>query len=209
MASDTSNHPKKQWRQPITAAASVLLAFGLGAGFGVYYHAEISVLANHYLGRAAVPAAPTPTPAGSQQTTLSLTGLTEPLPLVFSETLEESRIQEYLTHGAVVLPLGTSFGQSGNVVVTAHSSGSQSFGQYRFAFAKLAELKTGDQFSVQTPAATYTYTVFGQDVVWPTQVDKLPNDDRSTVTLVTCWPLWTNFKRLLVHGELTKTEYRI
>ena len=94
-------------------------------------------------------------------------------------------------------------------MVTAHSSGTAAFGPYRFAFAKLGELTTGQEFQVNTPAATYTYRVYGTEIVWPHEVDKLPNDDRSTVTLVTCWPLWTNFKRLLVHSELVNVEYKI
>lgn len=179
---------------------------------GAYYHNEIAVLLKKYLGvnlattNNGVPSNLPPTPVVSSESFLKMSTLNEPLPLVYSDTLEEQQLQEYLKQGAVVLPLGTTFGEPGNVVVTAHSSGTAAFGEYRFAFARLSELEAGQEFTIATPQATYTYKVYAKEIVWPHQVDKLPNDDRSTVTLVTCWPLWTNFKRLLVHSELVKEE---
>jgi len=201
----------------ITASIIVIVAFGAGLLGGAYYHNELTVIwraLTVQLGFSdtaptVAPSAATEQPASPHTSRLSLAGLDEPLPLVYSDTLEEARLQEYLKEGAVVLPLGTSFGEPGNVVVTAHSSGTSAFGPYRFAFAKLGELEENQQFAISTPTATYTYQVYGKEIVWPHEVDKLPNDDRSTVTLVTCWPLWTNFKRLLVHAELTDVEYNI
>lgn len=195
----------------IVIATAPVLVFAAGVGAGAYYHAELLVLWRAYVlaprQNEPIPASPAPQIKGSADaeqhtSTLSLDQLPEPLPLVYSGTLEEERLQEYLKEGAVVLPLGTAFGKPGNVVITAHSSGTAAFGPYRFAFSKLSELEAGQQFRVSTPTATYTYQVYGKEIVWPHQVDKLPSGDRSTVTLVTCWPLWTNFKRLLVHAEL-------
>lgn len=134
--------------------------------------------------------------------TINIPQLDKPIPLIYSHTLEEKQIQQYLKKGAVILPLGTSLGEPGNVVITAHSSGTASFGPYRFAFTKLGELEVGEEFQITAGTATYTYRVYAKEIVWPSQVDRLPDDDRSTVTLVTCWPPWTNLKRLLVHSEL-------
>lgn len=146
------------------------------------------------------------TPTIQPVSTLVMEQLAEPLPLVYSDTLEEKQIQQYLKQGAAVLPLGTTFGQPGNVVITAHSSGFESFGPYRFAFTKLGELEAGEEFQITAGTTTYTYRVYAKEIVWPSQVDRLPDDDRSTVTLVTCWPPWTNLKRLLVHSELVGVE---
>jgi LPXTG-site transpeptidase (sortase) family protein len=186
------------------------LVFSLGLLSGSYYHTELGVIWRAFFAQPepAHPAAES-TPAAEHTSVLTFAQLEQPLPLVYSDTLEETQLQEHLKEGAVVLPLGTSFGEPGNVVITAHSSGTSAFGPYRFAFAKLSELQSGQEFQITTPTATYTYVVYGQEIVWPHEVDKLPNDDRSTVTLVTCWPLWTNFKRLLVHAELTGVEYNI
>ncbi len=178
-----------------------------GVAIGVYYQNEIMVWVYALLqGEPALEV--TPAPSLSPETSvLEMKLLDTPLPLVFSETLDEPTIQEHLKAGAVVLPLGKTFGEKGNVVITAHSTGTTSFGDYRFAFAKLSELEVGDEFTVRTPKAIYTYRVFGTEIVWPHEVDKLPNNDRSTVTLVTCYPLWTNFKRWLTHGELVNVSY--
>lgn len=188
----------------------LLVIFVIGVGTGVYYQNEILVTVRSLLQDAVDPAMESGAPPEilPTQSVLNLPGITDPLPLVYSDTLEEEKIQEYLKQGAVVLPLGTSFGEKGNVVVTAHSSGTAAMGPYRSAFARLSELQEGQEYTVSTPTATYTYRVYGKEIVWPTQVDRLPNDDRSTVTLVTCWPVFTNFKRLLVHTELIKTEYK-
>jgi LPXTG-site transpeptidase (sortase) family protein len=188
----------------------ILGVFVLGAVIGVGYSNQIGALFGYYTSSVDVAPVPTLDPVKVVTvSTISLPSLVEPFPLVYSDTLEEKVIQEHLKEGAVVLPLGTTFGESGNVVVTAHSSGTKSFGPYRFAFSKLSELEEGMEYTVETLGNKYRYRVYGKEIVWPTQVDRLPNDERSTVTLVTCWPLWTNFKRLLVHSELVGVEYNI
>lgn len=191
--------------------ALVLVAFVAGAAGGAYYHSELAVWWVNLFGTTEAPPAPAVLPAIDRATTsvIELPTLNDPLPLVYSETLDEPQLQEHLKSGAVVLPLGTSFGEPGNVVITAHSSGTEAFGPYRFAFAQLAELSEGDEYVITTPTAHYRYRVYATDIVWPHEVDRLPHDDRSTVTLVTCWPLWTNFQRLLVHTELMSVEYNI
>lgn len=190
----------------------IAAAFFLGGVFGgVYYHNEIIVVYRALFGReiSATPAVLSNQDQLDIEQQIILPNLETGLPLVYSDTLDETQVQELLKGGAVVLPLGTSFGHPGNVVITAHSSGTEAFGPYRFAFAKLSELEIGDEYFIETPQAKYTYRVYAKEIVWPHEVDKLPQDDRSTVTLVTCWPLWTNFQRLLVHTELVSTDYQI
>lgn len=181
-----------------------------GLSLGAAYHDKFELVWFGSLGwhkPAASPAAsPLPVPNGA--TVLMLPTLSETIPVIKSDTWDEARVQELLKDGAVILPRGSSFGQPGNTVVTAHSSGFESFGPYRFAFAKLAELKVGDEFSIKTGKAAYTYRVYDEKIVWPNQVDQLPADGRSSVTLVTCWPIWTNYKRLLVNAELVKAEFK-
>src|SRR5581483_3119455 len=167
-------------RTNLIALGVVLL---LGIAVGAYYRDELVVwLYNLHLIPApfVAPAAPVVSPAINTGTTLEMTGLDKPLPLVYSNTLDEAQLQEDLKQGAVILPLGTDFGEPGNMVITAHSSGTAAFGPFRFAFSKLADLQTGDTFVIKTPHKTYTYKVFSREIVWPTDVDKLPHDDRST-----------------------------
>jgi sortase A len=198
-------------RHTLGRALILILTLAAGLALGVYYHTELLVVWQGIVPVEQKAAEPTVLPSidPATESFISLPSLGEPLPLVYSTTLDEPTLQEHLKSGAVVLPLGTSFGDPGNVVVTAHSSGTANFGPYRFAFAKLSELKEGDEYSISTPTAEYRYKVYKKEIVWPHEVDKLPNDDRSTVTLVTCWPLWTNFQRLLVHTELVGVDYKI
>jgi LPXTG-site transpeptidase (sortase) family protein len=131
----------------------------------------------------------------------------ETLPVVIGESLSEPVLQENLKHGAVLLPMGTTLGQSGNVVITAHSSGPKNIGKLRSAFAQISKLEVGDTYTIDTKTASYTYKVFSKDRVLPSMVDSLPNKGKSTVTLVTCWPIWTDFMRLIVNSELVNVEY--
>jgi len=182
------------------------LLFIAGLLVGLHYNPEnIPKLAPN-----TTPPVPSPAPLDpTNQSAIILPSLTQSLPLVFSSTLTEAIIQQHLLAGAVVLPQGTSFGEAGNVVITAHSSGPASLGPYRFAFARLAKLERGTEYTINTPQASYQYRVYAKEVVWPHQVDHLPQDKRSTVTLVTCWPLGSDQKRLLVHSELVSIDRRI
>ncbi|MEX0650147.1 MAG: sortase [Candidatus Andersenbacteria bacterium] len=135
--------------------------------------------------------------------TLWFHSLAEPLPLVMSTSFEEANIQSLLKEGAVILPVGNGFNQAGNMVIVAHSSGLPWFGPYRFAFSELSDLGVGDEFRITIGDSQYTYRVFEREIVHPEAIYELPQDTRSTVTLVTCWPVWTDFKRLLIHGELS------
>jgi len=189
------------------------IALILGVALGTYYHNEVLVWWRAALtalnNNQDVVTEETAPEISDQASAIILPRFDLTVPLVYSDTLEEEVIQEHLKSGAVVLPLGTTFGETGNVVITAHSSGTTAFGPYRFAFAKLGELNEQDQFQIKTPTATYAYRVYSKEVVWPHQVDHLPKGEKSTITLVTCWPPWTNLQRLLVHSELESIEYHI
>ena len=194
-----------------------VVTFVVGVGFGVVYHEDIAALGWVELGPVQAQAVSEEEPADQTEALMSqaseslgprllVPALGGPLPLVQSTTLDDASIQQDLHRGAVVLPLGSSFGEPGNTVITAHSSGLGDYGPYSQAFAKLGRLKIGDRFTVVTETARYTYHVYDTDIVWPHEVDQLPHDQRSTVTLVTCWPLWTDWQRLLVHAELVLEE---
>jgi LPXTG-site transpeptidase (sortase) family protein len=195
---------QKKTRERLKVGGLTLLALVLFSG--AYFHNDII---NFFSNNPSVTVISSPEPVvktGPTTVTLPEAIAASPIPVVYADTFEEAKVQDFLKQGAVILPLGTTLGQPGNVVITAHSSGFESYGPYRFAFQKLENISNGQEFTVNTPQATYTYKVYQRDIVWPTQIDKLPKDDRSTVTLVTCWPNWTNLKRLLIDGELIKTE---
>ena len=94
-------------------------------------------------------------------------------------------------------------GQVGNTVLSGHSSNDFiDDGQYKFVFALLERLKQGDIFYLHYKGIRYTYTVTKTDVVLPNDVRSLiyPTS-KPIVTLITCTPLGTSQKRLLVTAE--------
>ena len=110
----------------------------------------------------------------------------------------ESGVAHFAIPGANAVP-----GQIGNTVLSGHSSNDLfDPGDYKFIFAQLDKLQTGDTIYVNYNSVRYTYTITKKEVVLPTQVDKLTYPtDKPILTLITCTPLGTAEKRLLVTAE--------
>ncbi|GGD91101.1 class D sortase [Paenibacillus nasutitermitis] len=89
-------------------------------------------------------------------------------------------------------------GQPGhNFAVAGHRS--RTFGQF---FNRLDELELQDRFTIRTPNEIYTYIVINKKVLNPSDVDViLPVEGKSLITLITCHPLRSNEKRLIVQAE--------
>jgi len=114
----------------------------------------------------------------------------------------EQQIQESLRDGVVHYP-GTAFpGEKGNVVITGHSS---YFvwdpGRFKDVFALLQNVEIGDRIYVFYNQKKYVYEVYDIKVVLPTQVDILTQAGEDRLTLITCTPVGTNLKRLVVLGR--------
>lgn len=94
-------------------------------------------------------------------------------------------------------------GQVGNTVLSGHSSNDIiDGGSYKFIFARLEQMNTGDTIYVNYEGKRYTYTVTKKEVVKPTEVNKLVYPaDKPILTLITCTPLGTALNRLLVTAE--------
>jgi len=114
----------------------------------------------------------------------------------------EQQIQESLRDGVVHYP-GTAFpGEKGNVVITGHSS---YFiwdpGRFKDVFALLQNVEIGDRVYVFYNQKKFVYEVYDIKVVLPTQVDVLTQAGENRLTLITCVPVGTNLKRLIVLGR--------
>ena len=94
-------------------------------------------------------------------------------------------------------------GEIGNTVLSGHSSNDLfDPGEYKFIFAQLDKLQEGDTLYANYQGKRYTYVVTKKEVVLPTEVSKLiyPTN-KPVMTLITCTPLGTSQKRLLVTAE--------
>jgi sortase A len=94
-------------------------------------------------------------------------------------------------------------GQIGNTVFSGHSSNDLfDPGDYKFIFAQLDKLTTGDTIFVNYNSTRYTYTVSKKIVVQPSNVGALlDNPTKPYLTLITCTPLGTATNRLLVYAD--------
>lgn len=94
-------------------------------------------------------------------------------------------------------------GQLGNVPLSGHSSNDfTDSGEAKFIFARLDKLQEGDPFYLNYDGIRYTYAVKKIMVVMPNEVTRLQlGTEKPYATLITCTPLGTAQKRLLVVGE--------
>jgi len=119
----------------------------------------------------------------------------------------EQDIQQALRSGVVHYP-GTPWpDQSGNVVVTGHSSYYPwDPGRFKDVFALLHQLKVGDEVIMFHNQRKYVYEVTDITVVLPTEVNVLGDTGDDRLTLITCTPIGTNLKRLIVTAKPVSNE---
>ncbi|MDN5819483.1 MAG: sortase [bacterium] len=110
----------------------------------------------------------------------------------------EKGVAHFAIPGANSVP-----GQIGNTVISGHSSNDWlDSGDYKFIFAQLSKLKKDDVFYANYKGKRYTYQVTKKEEVKPSEVGALVYDtDKPVLTLITCTPLGTALRRLLVTAE--------
>ncbi len=92
-------------------------------------------------------------------------------------------------------------GQKGNVFIFGHSS--YLFydpGEYKTIFRKLDDLDNGDEIVVKSNLGEYKYKVFDKKIINPDEVQVTQDviKGEETLSLMTCNPPGTTFRRLVV-----------
>jgi len=115
----------------------------------------------------------------------------------------DSDVQNALKFGAVHYPGTAEPGQIGNVFITAHSSNYPWVkSNYNAAFALLPKLKVGDEYSIFYKGDLHKYRVTETFEVSPRDISVLAQPkDKYMSTLMTCTPVGTTLKRLIVRAE--------
>jgi len=125
-------------------------------------------------------------------------------PLIFPAGTSQKELNAALNEGIIVYPGSALPGQNGEVFLSGHSStfiwNKTSYGQ---VFALLDKLEAGDVVSIAYNNLQYDYRVTGKEVLTPSQTI-LTKTEQPTITLMTCWPIGTSLKRLVVRGELVR-----
>jgi sortase A len=120
-------------------------------------------------------------------------------PIVFVPTNQEAAVQKGLEGGVVHYANTPMPGQTGNSVIVGHSSNDWwEPGNYKFVFVLLDKLVVGDTFSVNYQSKKYVYQVTESKVVEPTDVSVLAPTAEPSMTIITCTPPGTSWKRLVV-----------
>ena len=100
---------------------------------------------------------------------------------------------------------GTVFpGMRGNIFLFAHSTDNfWNVGRYNAVFYLLKELEPGDEVNIFFGGKRFIYLVYDKKIVEAGEVGYLTSGtDSQTLTLQTCWPPGTTWKRLLVLAKI-------
>ncbi|MGQ9475527.1 MAG: class E sortase [Actinomycetota bacterium] len=96
---------------------------------------------------------------------------------------------------------GTAYpGQEGNCVISGHRT------TYGAPFRHIEELGAGDEIILETAEARYTYLVYEQRIVLPTDLTVLEQEGEPKVTLTACHPWYSAARRIVVLGRLATME---
>lgn len=137
-------------------------------------------------------------------------GKSVPLVNMSSEHLEgenwhqlEEQIQGALRDGIVHYPGTAKPGQFGNVFLTGHSSYYPwDPGKFKDVFATLGKLDVGDKYYVYYNQQQYIYQIVEKKEVTPDKVEVLHQpQDKKISTLMTCSPVGTTLRRLILTAE--------
>lgn len=128
------------------------------------------------------------------------------VPIISISSRQDKILQEGLKKGAVIFPQTAIPGENGNCVIVGHSSNfSWRKGDYDTVFVLLDKLKIGDEVEIFWEEKKIKYAIFeNPQIVKANQTEILASAEEPILTLMTCWPIGTNYKRLIVKGKLVK-----
>lgn len=124
-------------------------------------------------------------------------------PVIFEQIAEDEKVfQRLLQDGVVHYPNTVKPGEGGNTVVFGHSSGQWwAPGKYKFVFTLLDKLEENDTIFIDYKGTRYQYSVKKKYIVQPSEVSVLQPVNYNRLTLITCTPIGSNAKRLIVEAE--------
>ena len=119
----------------------------------------------------------------------------------------EKDMQKSLQYGVIHYP-GTALpGNPGNVVLTGHSSYFPwDSGRFKDIFALLQDVQLEDKIVLFSNGKKYLYKVKNIYEVKPADLKILQQTPDNRLTLITCTPVGTNLRRLVVEALLTGIE---
>lgn len=145
---------------------------------------------------------PTPAPIKYDEPKIMIPkiGIEAPIMLDVNEDSVLSALERGVAHiGGTAKP-----GEMGNTFIVGHSSNYPwAKGDYNHIFSLLDELVNGDIITVYFQNQYRDYKVIEKVIVRPDQVEIANSTDKEILSLMTCFPVGTTLKRLVVKTELT------
>lgn len=123
------------------------------------------------------------------------------------DVTDKKTFDKILNENNVALSTGSGRPGDGNgsgMYIFAHSTTQSLLGARQNAvFYLLGELETDDEIDIFYNGTKYTYRIFDKMVVSSKETTYLDyrDENKEIMILQTCWPLGTNWKRLLVLAE--------
>jgi sortase A len=107
---------------------------------------------------------------------------------------------ENLKRGPGHIPSTAYPGQSGNCVISGHRT------TYGAPFRNIEQLVPGDMIVLITAENRYTYQVYEQRIVLPTDLTVLEQTGEPKLTLTACHPWYSAAQRIVVISRLVNSE---
>ncbi len=117
-------------------------------------------------------------------------------------TVNSDLSKQLVNYGGTAIPP-----EKGNAVIFGHSTLPQLFNQkdYKTIFATLYKLTVGDVIQIKIVGVEYYYKIFSITIVDPSDTSVFEqNFSDSFLSLVTCTPPGTTWKRLIIKAKLEK-----
>lgn len=104
-------------------------------------------------------------------------------------------------------PLSKNPGKKGNVVIIGHRF--MNMPPKKDTFYNLDKVGIGDKIQIINDEGEYNYIVVEKKEVEPNDTSVIQDTDDYRLTLITCTPLWTSQKRLIVVAKLDKLYKKV
>ncbi|RLC37863.1 hypothetical protein DRH29_00400 [candidate division Kazan bacterium] len=125
-------------------------------------------------------------------------------PIIDIQGKDNQQVLEDIKRGVGRYPGTAKPGRAGNVFLTGHSSYYWwNGGKYNQVFSLLHQLDVGDLIYIYYEGDRFIYKVNNSSVVHPSETGVLNQPlNQAMLTLMTCTPIGTNLRRLIVTAEL-------
>lgn len=126
-------------------------------------------------------------------------------PIVIPKSSGEKDILLALKEGVAINPDSMKPGKKGITVISGHSSPHLVYsGKYDTVFSLLNKLEKGDKITIYFKKQRFIYKVKNKYIFYPDEAVLPPEDkSKSTLILMSCWPVGTDWKRIAIESELT------